>query len=771
MNMLERISIFSEKKPYYVILVIILITVILGAGATKVEMSTNQEDFLPKDSDSIIASKILQDEFGGQLYENILLKGDVTSLDGMYAIQALEQKILSDEILKGFVLSTISYLDPLIEAGRIPSQVGPQTPYAVQAILEADKMSESPLIVGRMITSDYKKSLLLIRVASTNIHQKDALEKTAYLREMVKVFSEENNGIKASITGSYTIGLDSSDTINKDNKLLMPLAVLFIVVLLFIIFRRISDAMIPFATIGISLIWIGGIMGYVGILFSAMFVAIAPLLLGITIDYAMHIIFRYNEERRKGESIEFATRQTLSHTGTAVFLSAGTTVFGFLSFGISKMPPMRDFGFLAVLGIIFSFILVTTFLPAVTVLRDRKKDIQVKSVKPGTRIIEHALKKIVRMSQQHKTTVLSITLLVTIISLSVSPLVETSINWEDMVPGELESIKTAEEIETYFRGATGDGVILLVEGDLLSPESLAEIVALEQELRQLEAVNEAGNRIVNSPYAVQSYADLIIQANGGILPSSSLQAETILEMMMNDPETKNQISSLIVLDKNSENYCNIGILKILTDVHTEKDMKNAVHIVRETVENHDMALSYRAAGNLAIIADLFNGMTSTQVQTTMLALLLCFIVVTLLFRSLFYGILSLLPVVLTISWDFLSLWLFGWAFDLFTIMISALIIGLGIDYAVHFIHRFREEIKNGSSTETALDEVATNIGKALISTTITTAGAFIIIGFSMMPILSRFGILTAMTVISSFSIAIFILPALLAWHNDRAVRE
>jgi predicted RND superfamily exporter protein len=86
----------------------------------------------------------------------------------------------------------------------------------------------------------------------------------------------------------------------------MPLAAIFIIAVLALIFRRITDVVFPFLTIAVALVCgFLGIMGHVGIAFTAMLVALAPLLLGITIDYAIHIISsRYNEERAKGESVE-----------------------------------------------------------------------------------------------------------------------------------------------------------------------------------------------------------------------------------------------------------------------------------------------------------------------------------------------------------------------------------------------------------------------------------------------------------------------------------
>jgi len=160
-------------------------------------------------------------------------------------------------------------------------------------------------------------------------------------------------------------------------------------------------------------------------------------------------------------------------------------------------------------------------------------------------------------------------------------------------------------------------------------------------------------------------------------------------------------------------------------------------------------------------------MTETQVRTTILALVLCFLVVSLIHRSAVFGALSVLPVGLTIAWEFMLLYLVGWSFDLFTIMISALIVGLGIDFAVHIIQRFKEETALGKNTEDAIHAVVLNVGKALMTATVATAGAFFIIGVSSMPILMRFGVLTGVVLVFSFVATIIVLPPILAWYSDR----
>jgi len=210
----------------------------------------------------------------------------------------------------------------------------------------------------------------------------------------------------------------------------------------------------------------------------------------------------------------------------------------------------------------------------------------------------------------------------------------------------------------------------------------------------------------------------------------------------------------------------LSIVYVDANVLSDSDIESVVSEI-EGFYSEDSDVSYRSAGALVIMADIMGNMMDTQVKTTIAAMILCFLTVAIIMRSAIYGLLSILTVGLSISWEFLLLYVAGWQFDLFTIMISAMIVGLGIDFSVHIIERFREEISNGRRANEAIEVVIANVGKALLTATITTAGAFFIVSMSTMPIIFRFGVIAGMVLIFSFLVALFVLPPVLVWITER----
>ena len=747
-----------------VMAVILLVTLGIGSGITLIEYNADMESFLPEDNEALIASNVLADELGAQTYENILIKGDVTSLEGITAIRSLQAQIMADPELDGVATSAISYIDMLVSSGSLPPEINDQTPLYVQQILSADKAADERQIVGILVSEGLDATIVMVQIeeAADESATRSAIE---HLRAIVADFSGAENSLSAGMSGDYTTMYDTMDSMGSDNVILISAAALFIIFVLIFFFRTVSDMLFPFLTIVVSLIWILGIMGFAGIPFTVILVALVPLLLGISINYAIHVIYRYKEERMKGETVYESIAMCVKNTGTAVFLSAITTVFGFSSFFISDLMPMRHFGVLAVMGIIFAFILVVTLLPALMVIRDRSGKRKPKKVfETG---ISAILDRLVGITIHHKRPVLLAALAVTVCSLAVSPLVDTTMNWEDVTPKGIESVDIGMEMAELFENPYTNRIAVLVEGDVYSPETMGEVMALGQQLRGISAINDSGEPIIESAYSVSSYVDYISQANGGQLPQTSEEAKAIAMGLVSNPDTAAIMGQYLIFNSDSARVDRLGMIYVSANVETERDMEKAAEAVTAIVDTGSQA-QYRPAGAIIIMADIMGGMASTQIMTTLLALILCLIVVAIILKSVPIGALAVLPVFLTISWEFLLLYAIGWAFDLFTIMISALIVGLGIDFSVHIIHRFKEEVSEGKGTEDAIHAVVTNVGKTLITATITTGGAFFILGLSSMPILARFGILTGVVLVFSFAASMFVLPPLLAWLNDRS---
>jgi hydrophobe/amphiphile efflux-3 (HAE3) family protein len=713
---LDRIAEGSEKRPKVVITAVVVVTIVLGLGMVMIETETDMMAFLPEGKESVQVTLEFIDIFGGQNYETILVKGDVTSPEGIQEIVALEEEIRG---IPGFALSVDSYID-LLKAQPIPEEMIP----AAVTTPEAQQM------LSQVLTPDGKAALIQVRVNPD--YEGD-------IKEYIDVISKERT-LDVSYTGMLTQAEDMLSTMDKDNMVLLPVAAVLIVLVLFLTYRKFSDVALPFLIISVSVIWVLGVMGYTGIKFSNMFVAIAPLIFGVAVAYSVHMLTRYYEERMNGENAAAAAVTSIKTVGMAVLLTAVTTAFGFGSFGISELPPLRNFGLILVLGIMFNFLLVVTLMPSLLVLRDTGK-----SEKKRVSKVNKFLDAVALFALKKRKAVLAIAGVTAVVCIAFVPSISTTISYDDMLPEDVETISTQKEIAELF-GDTGEALVIMVEGDVVG--TYQDVVMLENDIRVLDIKNESGTRMVTDVF---SYADVLAMMQGNV------------ETALLDPQSAAIIGQTLVIQPEHPDYLKKGLVLVLVNAHTDQDAREVTGAVRDICAEYP-SLTLRVGGAPALMGDILEGMQSTQINTTLLALILSLIVVSLLFKSVPLGTFTMIPVILAIAWEFGVLKLTGWNLDLFTIMVSALIIGLGIDFSIHVVHRCREEFEKTKNADISLENTVLHVGKALASATATTAGAFLVLAFSSMPVMTRFGSLVAVVIILSFLAALFVLPSVLTFY-------
>ena len=160
-----------------------------------------------------------------------------------------------------------------------------------------------------------------------------------------------------------------------------------------------------------------------------------------------------------------------------------------------------------------------------------------------------------------------------------------------------------------------------------------------------------------------------------------------------------------------------------------------------------------------------NEIQSTQISSTLLSIVLAAVVLTLIYRNLELSLIATLPTILAIVWIMATMWQVGITLNVLTVMVTALTVGLGIDYAIHIVERYREEIAHKSERQ-AIESTIKLTGSAILISGLTTVSGFAVLFLSPMPLVRNFGIITAATIVYSIFIAIFVLPSLI-WMSNR----
>ena len=166
-------------------------------------------------------------------------------------------------------------------------------------------------------------------------------------------------------------------------------------------------------------------------------------------------------------------------------------------------------------------------------------------------------------------------------------------------------------------------------------------------------------------------------------------------------------------------------------------------------------------GDLVSLQTVLDGLNSSQLSTTAISFVVSLLVLFILTRRMVPALVVLTPVVLATLWVVGSMVLLSLKWNVLTIMVTALSLGIGIDYAIHMWRRFESERSKTDDIWKALEETISTTGVALILSAGTTALGFLVLLLSPMPVVQQFGLVTALTVTYSLVLSIIVLPILL----------
>ncbi|MDI6830445.1 MAG: MMPL family transporter [Actinomycetota bacterium] len=817
----------AVRHPWVVLIIIAAVSVAASIGALRVEMEFSQRSVMPQGYESVDAIKLVEEAFGGLQFDKVLLSGtDFTSPEAVLALYGYERelKAKSDPVLwEEYVLGVESYISQLARNSQVApifelawavenadsteelasalqtfladprtavlrelpdaaplfqivegalasgdarsrrSQVESFLGFALQQAAEgylADP-GAAGFVLGRTLSGEddgHEHALLRVQV------RPDLPQATivSYAQELEEFTIEHfaRYGITAEASGETYLTKAIQDLSMRDGLILGLAALAFIMLVLFVTFRKLLDVFLTLAVVMISILWVFGLMGFAGMKFTIVGIAIVPLLLGIDIAYSIHVLTRYYEERDRGAGALESAAGAVSTVGVAVFLAAATTMFGFLSFTITDLPPMRDFGFLCLAGVFFGYALSVLLLPAALVIRDRRSRPQERRRVETHRVLDWLDRGLVRLSllaERHRRVVWVAAAVLVVACAVLASGLSTAADIRGFVPQDLPKYRLVNQMEVYFGGQ--DNAVALVEGeDLLSPQSLRTmdsfINGVLSDPRNLAPGGEKRYFEANRVFGITT----IFKAVDGALPATREEAEAALARA---GEEYGFDTSLLITPERDRALISFEVFFL-----GEKEEKEIAAILKDNASAEGgPALNprFRVTGLPLLIADTMDKLFATQVETSLMALVLCALLVMFIFRSFSYGVAATSVVFLAIALELGILRLMGWPLDIMTVMIASMVIGAGIDFGIHVAHRFREEVYvNGLGAEEAINSSVRNVGVALISAAVTTCGAFLILAISSLSILRRFGIITAIALASACFAALVIEPSFLA---------
>ncbi|MEF8867359.1 MAG: MMPL family transporter [Haloarculaceae archaeon] len=575
---------------------------------------------------------------------------------------------------------------------------------------------------------------------------------------------------------------DPPDTISATLVLVLPAALLFIAFFLVVAYRDLVDLLLGFVAIIMTIVWTFGFLGLTGITFAVLLVAVPPLLIAIGIDFGIHAVNRYREERVAGKDITEAMMLTTDQVSIAFFIVMGTSAIGFLSNVVSAFPPTRDFGITAAAGILFTFLIFGIFLPAAKVYIDRLRErfpIPTFSQTPlgsESSPLGRVLNSGAVIADRAPVLFVGVVLLATVGGGVYASGVDTGFSPDDFLPGEEtpeylqvlpEPFRPPAEFEYVkienFRdenfGQEGQ-VLMLVTGPMDRDTALERLhragqdppPTFERDGRDAEAeslITVIRARAERDP----EFRRLVERndANDNGIPDDDLPQ---IYAALRESPASGQVDQFLSEDRRST-------LIIYTVDGSEPD--DAV-----TADAREVATGFRSTarptGNSVIFDEALGLVLETVIQSMILtvvgAAVFLVVVYWVLEGSPSLGIANMVPIALTIVALVASMRALEIRFNAINGTILAIAIGLGIDYSVHIVHRFVDEYAE-QDLYTALHRTVVGTGGALTGSMLTTVSGVGVLALALNPAVGVFGLLIALSVLYAYLASMFVLPSVL----------
>ncbi len=795
----------TRKHAKQIVIFWIVLSVPVILGVTRLDMKTSQRDLVPTKYESARAVRHLDDIFGGMSYEFIILEDlDMTSYPVVKKLILLEDQLYKHGIRKDDVVSISTYVDEIVKGAKketgksvidedffksfegqlVPSPLGGFAEFKTVILQGLELMMSNPtwwkwnVDKGELLTPDKRCGQVILKI-SPKLNSSQQQEVVSKIENFARDYfggDPELGNPKILFTGDPSISRDLSNYISRNTLVLILVAFAFLLIILYLTFRRMTDVFLPLLIIALSVVWIFGLMGWVGFPFTLISVAMAPLILGINIADVAYMMSRFYEELHGGKDARSSASRSITTVGVAVFLAGITTFFGFLSFTLSDLPAIQQFGVMAGFGEVIGFLFAVTLLPAVMILREEYQEKKGKEVnekrlnifaRGKTTLMDGFLKRSADLSCRHPLGILCVAALMMIISFAGMGRLKTTSDLRRLIPAKLPSIQAQFEQERIFGPQQTDFV--LIYGDVMNPEVLRGMERLRTQLVALEYTTENKIRSID-----ELFYDLIKEQKGlkgsfsEVVPDSDPVVKQYYE------EVKEFLpADLITSDaKITQIPINSRAARDSDEVLWKKD------VLREAVSNNlELEVVRHEIGGLAsLTADLLGNLVPTQIFTSIFALILSALLLMFIFQSIPLGLATLSVLLAGIGVEMGFLVLIRWPLDMMTALVSAMVIGVGIDYAIHVTWRFREEFGyRCDEAQEALEYTVMNVGRPIVASSLATAGAFLIITITEIMPVRRFGGVTSISLFFSLVATMLVLPSLLyllaRWRRRALVRK
>jgi len=762
---LEYLTQFVLDHPKLVIGATLTVTLFFAAQFPKIAIDTDPKHMLPATSPVRQYNDQVERDFA--LHPDVIVLGIVNS-DGIFNPQTLKTiKDLTRAIqeIPGVILRDVDSLSTVDNVSSMNGELVvkpalgdiPQSDAELATLRKA--LLRNPLFVNRFISADSKTAAIFIPIEPA-ANGKEIADKIRSL------LPKDAGGDKFYIAGDPVARDTFGTEMFRQMALFSPIAGLVMCIALWFMFRNVTVIIANMAVAMISIIWsMGGLigLGYPVHIMSSM----SPVFLMAIATDAVHIFnefaFRLSEVKNKRRAI----LGTMKVVGPPVFYSDVTTAVGFAALATGSIIPVTIFGWVVSFGTVVILLMSYTLVPAILMLIPEKHILRM--VKSGEKQTQGSFSWLSRLGRfcVEKTKPILVTglalMVVATVGLARIRVNNNMVNWfkRDSV------VRTADRVMNKHLGGTSTAYLVIqgqAVGIIGTPALLRQIEGLQREL--------AKDPLVGKTFSVVDYVKRVNRVLHDDHPEFDRIPDTEREVgqylfLLQSAAKPRHLDNVIDFPSKTANV--ILQLKswdagVMEKVAARTNAFLATHPLPKGTTVKPAGIAY------------FNKVWNHEVLWGMLNSFLwglVFVLILLVFetRSFLWGCVSFLPLLFTIAFIYGVVGLIGKDFDMPVAVLSTLSLGMAVDFAIHFVSRFQQRVREKPDLKEALIWTVARPGKGIFLNAILFALGFAVMGFADLTPYITVGVLMAAIMVLSSVASVIYLPALIQLGRRILVQE
>ncbi len=575
------------------------------------------------------------------------------------------------------------------------------------------------------------------------------------LQEISKDFQSEDFDIY--LTGSAVVAATIKQSMIKDVQGFIQKMVFSIVVVLFLLFRRVSGVLLPLICVVLTVVSTVSIMTIFNAPLTMATQLMPSFLLAVITGAAIHLLAVFYKDLKSTSNVKESLRYSMGHSGFAIVMTSLTTAAGMWSFSFSEIAPVADLGVFASAGILIGMLFTLVLLPALISTIKFKQRLEKQDSSSKT-IMDRALLRISQVSTTYVKSIIISSVAIVLVAIFFATQLRFShfpLNW---FPKDDPSRVATEVVDEELRGSVTLEVVIDtgIENGLYEPEILNKIekatdyfdsiqgntLFVGKTLSIVDVIKES-NKALNENreefYVIPQYRNMIAQE---LFLFENTGSDDLQDFASSD-FSKARITVKVPYVESLEYNDFIAQAQNKLDGYFQRDAKVSL------------------TGISVMLSDIMGKSIFSSGVSYMAAFCIISIMMILLVGSVKIGMISMIPNVLPLLLLSIVMSIFDMPLDMFTMLIGTIALGLAVDDTVHFMHNFRRYELQYNNVDKATRLTLMGTGRAITVTSIVLSMGFLVLTTATMSNMFNFGILTVLAILIALLADFFLIPAIM----------